>query len=293
MRIIIKVFIILFVITKVLLLPVVAEAQQCADWICWEKPCKDVSLCPYGGNNQICTCSKVDYCDSIPLPPSCVTCGPGTYVCNSGCCPIDPPSCFLAGTQVLLPDGGTKNIENIEVGDEVISQVEDGIRSISRVKEVETPVRLQMCQLSFENGDVLELTDEHPLLTTAGWKAIEPTHTYKEVPGLPVSTLGTGDSVISNSATATVSAIACRSEQNQTYNLILDGTARTYFANGYLAHNKGEVGSYCGRFSPEKLRIHQECNKKRGGQLRSAPTFYSLLIYSLTSQYSPSAHHSA
>lgn len=236
------------------------QAEQCADWICWEETCDaGTDGCPYGGWKQSCRCGDGPSCDQDPKPAGCVTCSPGEYVCNTGCCPIDPPSCFPAGTEISLPDGNTRNIEDVEVGDQVISQAEDGTRSISQVKEVESPVRLQMCQLSFENGDVLELTDEHPLLTTGGWKAIDPTNTHEEVPGLPVSTLNVGDQVITDSSQETVSAIACRSEKNQTYNLILDGASRTYFANGYLAHNKGEPSEYCGDGSCNNGETCQTC----------------------------------
>ncbi|OGG23850.1 hypothetical protein A3A79_01440 [Candidatus Gottesmanbacteria bacterium RIFCSPLOWO2_01_FULL_43_11b] len=127
----------------------------------------------------------------------------------------------------------------MKVGDTVVSQSEDGKQSVSTVTKLDQPVRDHMCQINFSDGDTLKLTSEHPLLTQDGWKAIDPTQTYKENPDLVVSTLEKGDRVsTSDGNSAEVASLACWSERIQTYNLILDDGVNTYFADGYLAHNK-------------------------------------------------------
>lgn len=138
-----------------------------------------------------------------------------------------------------MGDDSQKNIEEVKVGDKVVSQSEDGKKSVSTVTKLDQPVRDHMCKIKFTNEESLKLTDEHPLFTQDGWKAINPKNTFKEVPDLPVTELKKGDKVVKSDGTkAEVESFACWSEKIQTYNLILDGGVNTYFADGFLAHNK-------------------------------------------------------
>jgi hypothetical protein len=173
------------------------------------------------------------------------TCDPnGIYQIRSGPCGATPPldSCFPAGTKVLMEDENQKNIEDVKVGDKVISQSENGKKSVSMVTKLDQPVRDHLCRIKFTDGDNLKLTDEHPLFTQDGWKAINPKNTLKEAPRLAVTGLKKGDEVVKSDGTkAEVSLFSCWSQKVQTYNLILDNGANTYFANGFLVHNKGET----------------------------------------------------
>lgn len=163
------------------------------------------------------------------------------------CCQIAgncPTSCFPAGTEITMASGVKKNIEDIKPGDSVVSQSESGVRSISTVSEMEEPIRDHMCRIDFEDGKNLKLTKEHPLMTQAGWKSISPSSTLEENPGLFVDDLMIGDRVYTELGTkSVVKNWSCWSEKVQTYNLLLDKGAHTYFADGYLAHNKG--GGVC------------------------------------------------
>lgn len=64
-------------------------------------------------------------------------------------------SCFPAGTKITMADYSTKNIEDVKVGDQVISQSEVGAKSVSTVKALDRPIRDQMCQINFEDGESL------------------------------------------------------------------------------------------------------------------------------------------
>jgi outer membrane biosynthesis protein TonB len=69
-----------------------------------------------------------------------------------------------------------------------------------------------------------------------------------EIPDLPVGSLMVGDQEIkSDGSKETVTSIACRNENVQTYNLKLGNGNHTYFAGGFLVHNKGAcAGCYPG-----------------------------------------------
>lgn len=197
------------------------------------------------------------YCQSSTI--KCADSGPGYCGGTSGW------TCFPAGTKVTMANENqerqisdsqisgdrsqpaytsygeaTKNIEDVKAGDKILSQSETGERSISTVSKLDQPVREHMCQIDFTDGDTLKLTNEHPLMTNDGWKSINPSKTAEENPKLIVKPLGKGDLVTrQNGKAGVVKSISCWSQTIQAYNLILEKGAHTYFADGYLAHNKG------------------------------------------------------
>lgn len=192
-----------------------------------------------GDGSYLCAAGESCNCDAS-----------NCYGCSSddggGGCQINPKTgncwtCFPAGTDVEMEGGESKNIEDVVVGDKVVSQSEEGQKSVSTVTKLDQPIRDHMCQINYTDGEVLRLTDEHPLFTKEyGWKSINPENSYKDVPSLPVAALQKGDMVSkSDGSEAEVDYFGCWSEKVQTYNLILDGGVNTYFAEGYLAHNKG------------------------------------------------------
>lgn len=144
-----------------------------------------------------------------------------------------------------MEGGGSKNIEEVVIGDTVVSQDEWGRRASSTVTELIQPVSDNMCKIEFEDGDKLEVTKSHPLMTDEGWKAIDVGAVAKERESVPVTKLEVGDRMVKVDGTnPVVSEIACWDEQVQTYNLTVDND-HTYFAGGYLAHNKGELATDC------------------------------------------------
>lgn len=168
-------------------------------------------------------------------------CGTGLYCCNrngGSCCQIGDVgdgddcdwnsitqscrTCFPAGTKITMWDGTKNNIEDVEVGDKVLSQTESGIKLSSTVTALDRPMRKHMCQISFTNGNTLRLTDEHPLFSINGWKAINPENTAKENATLPVYQLKKGDRMIKEDGSYDeVLYFGCWSQRIQTYNLIL------------------------------------------------------------------------
>lgn len=164
-----------------------------------------------------------------------------------------PETCFTGDTMVTMADGSSKPIALVTVGDHVLGR--DG--SINRVHAIDTP-ELGERRLYAFNGGAPFITHEHPLLTGRGWAAINPAATADENPSLAVETLVVGDTLFRLVA-AKVPAMATgpadtaevelateplasivphvADPATQLYNLLLDQD-HTYFANGYLVHNK-------------------------------------------------------
>lgn len=165
-------------------------------------------------------------------------------------------SCFTPETQVLMADGSEKRICDIQVGDRVMS----GEGRVNSVVAVERP-RLDGRKLHAFNGGDFFVTAEHPFLTPAGWKAIDPVATAEENPALTVAALAVGDlltvalpggaDVQGNLAVERELATSLMPLERidsvaadpalRVYNLLLDGD-HTYIANGFVVHNKGGEG---------------------------------------------------
>ncbi len=167
-------------------------------------------------------------------------------------------SCFVPGTKVAMADGGERNIEDIRAGDRVRGV--DG--AVNTVTGIERP-RLAGRLVYAINGGPAFVTAEHPFWTADGWKAIDPMATAAEKPRLRVGALVVGDRVAAAATPASGAAAGARalavayapaplrevaihtilgvtaSPDTVVYNLLLDGN-HTYFANGYLVHNKSD-----------------------------------------------------
>ena len=167
---------------------------------------------------------------------------------ESQSCEDDGGSCFPAGTKILMADESYKNIEDVEVGDFVISYDEDSKENVvDLVVDLESPVREHMCEIVFENGFELKLTNEHPVYTLGGWKSIEPRETEKENSDLIVERLNIGDWVLfENLEYKDVVSIDCWVENVQTYNLKSIRNNNNFYADGVLAHNKGDECTWGG-----------------------------------------------
>lgn len=186
-------------------------------------------------------CVYVDGCNGCTT----TSCGPGTYECNTGCCgceisgcPEDEGGgCFPAGTEVTLETGEKKNIETVAVGDRVRGRG----GSVNTVQALIQPVSDHFCRIDFENGESLEVTNSHPLFTDSGWKAINIEAARREQESVPVSELEAGDRIFNVSGeNPSVKNITCWEETVQTYNFTVDNT-NTFYAGGFLAHNKGSA----------------------------------------------------
>ena len=146
--------------------------------------------------------------------------------------------CFVAGTPVWMGDGTTKAIEQVQVGDTVLSKNEK-TGAIAAKKVLHTSVRHDIWtrKLTFDNGAVLETTDEHPL--------------YVDGRGfVKAKEVGIGNSIVTRAGPAAkVVAIQADVRQATVYNFTVD-EFHTYFVgqNALWVHNVDcNLGEYSGR----------------------------------------------
>lgn len=144
--------------------------------------------------------------------------------------PAPYDACFIAGTQVTMADGSTKNIEDIKVDDVLKGSTQDNPVMLRYVIEYTGPI------YSMNNSDYF-VSASHPFMTTDGWKSFNPAATNQESPDLLVTLLKKGDVLVrENGVLETLEKFDYRVENKTVYNFGLNGS-RDYYADGYLVHN--------------------------------------------------------
>ncbi|MFZ5951983.1 MAG: hypothetical protein ACOYXC_14845 [Candidatus Rifleibacteriota bacterium] len=166
----------------------------------------------------------------IPDPPTSDS-GSTDHECKS--------CCFAAGTPVTLADGNIRNIEDIQIGDKVKSFDEAKGKFVEGlVTKLECPVRDHLTTITFENGSILQLTNEHPLLSRQGWASIDPEATLEDH-GMKVKTLRVGSQVRHfEKEWLKIKSIYTETTEIQVFNLARVEPAQTYLAGQFVAHNK-------------------------------------------------------
>ena len=147
--------------------------------------------------------------------------------------PPPPPTCFIAGTQINMANGTTKNIEDIQVGDKVMA-IGGRIDSVTDVHDLSVADHV----LYTING-MITATEAHPFMTRDGWKSANPEASrpiYEEY-GFEIGQLEVGDMLIGIDGEVELTSLE-RSEENvQVYNFTTEST-HTYAAEGLIVHNK-------------------------------------------------------
>jgi hypothetical protein len=151
---------------------------------------------------------------------------------NYGCC-------FIAGTKITMANGTIKNIEDVEIGEQVIGK--DNI--VNTVIQFVRPMLGERKLVAFNSGTAF-MTSDHPVYTQAGWKSYDPIATmekYAVFQNDSVGQLMPGDTIATlDGQGLLVESIQTEDgpEDLQVYNFNLDGN-NTYIANNLVVHNKG------------------------------------------------------
>ncbi|MFF6979569.1 polymorphic toxin-type HINT domain-containing protein [Streptomyces sp. NPDC008343] len=157
--------------------------------------------------------------------------------------------CFLAGTDVQMADGSTKDIEDVDVGDEVLATDpetgETGAREVTRLIVTEDDKHFN--ELSIATGDGIEkltATHEHPFWSPSEQSWIE---AGDLTPGMALLT-DEGDTVV-------VIGNRAYADHARTYNLTVDDLHTYYVLVGetpVLVHNSG--GTPCVNWSAKSVK---------------------------------------
>ncbi len=152
-------------------------------------------------------------------------------------------SCFIAGTKVTMEDGSEKNIEDIVVGDEVLSFNESTLQTeVKKVIGLKTPIHNDLVKYEFANQTSITSTFDHPFyvgdLELASYTPFLTNKRYEL--SKEVKQIKAGDMVyLSNgvSKTAIKDIIELDEKDTQTYIITVEDN-HNFYANGILVHNK-------------------------------------------------------
>ena len=148
--------------------------------------------------------------------------------------------CFDPGTQVLMMDGTTKNIEDIQVGEYVMSYNEEN-HEFEPKKVLRTITKHHsddLVYVNLSNGERIGMRAYHPLLTTDGYKSLRPELVQTIMETGHVEKLKVGDILVGYDSNVAITSIEIRKpiENYDTYNLEVEGN-HNYIVNGIVAHN--------------------------------------------------------
>ena len=149
--------------------------------------------------------------------------------------------CFLAGTEVKLSNGDTKNIEDVIPGDSVISFNEESLKKESgEVTEINSFKSEHIIKVTLADGSIIKSTDDHPYYVD-GYKLAsfdsDSTNADYDLPN-DVIDLNVGDFVYNfEGDLIEVVSIEEIDGEYDTFIITVDGN-HNFYANSILVHNK-------------------------------------------------------
>ena len=149
--------------------------------------------------------------------------------------------CFVAGTQILLENGVTKNIEDVVIGDSVMSfDFKNDKIKISKVLNIFSKKVSDIVEYRFDNGGVLKSTLDHPIyVLDKGWSSYSnelSNNMYKL--DEPVKKIEVGDHVKLSNGISKLTDITIINGEHVVYNLSEVDSEHNYYANDVLVHNR-------------------------------------------------------
>jgi intein/homing endonuclease len=152
--------------------------------------------------------------------------------------------CFVAGTKITLSDNSYKNVENVEIGDIVLSyNFNTSVVEKQKVRGVGSRKVDKVVKYTFDDNSTLTATLDHPIYSNQiGWTSMDPSYTMN-VYGLTTRQSEKGVKIMKVDGTEVViESIDIISEPTFVYNVKLVENNHNFFANDLLVHNRCFIG---------------------------------------------------
>jgi hypothetical protein len=154
--------------------------------------------------------------------------------------------CFVEGTKVTMSDGRLKPIENVAVGDTVLTYDFNTNSIIStEVSRTDARIHNNLIQISFSNKTINTNTQDHPYFVKGkGWSSFNPTQSSERY-SITTSKLEIGDKCFvyqkGKLKKVKVTSIIQQEGAVKTYNLTGLKIGNSYFANGILVNSENPI----------------------------------------------------
>lgn len=148
--------------------------------------------------------------------------------------------CFVAGTKITLDDKTQKNVEDIKIGDIVLSYnfnsntvEKQKVRGVG-TKKIDTTVKY-----TFDDDEILESTLDHPMYSQQiGWVSQNPQYTFT-VYGLNTKHAEVGVKILKEDGTeSSIKSVEIISGNSTVFNVKVVENNHNFFANNRLVHNR-------------------------------------------------------
>ena len=155
--------------------------------------------------------------------------------------------CFVEGTPILMEDGSYLNIENVKVGDKVLSfDFKTNEPKSSNVLNIFSKKVDKVVKYKFESGKELIGTMDHPIyVIDKGWSSYsdELSNTLYSLE-TPVKKIEIGDVIKLHNETQVLTNTEILEGEYTVYNLSEIETCHNYYANDVLVHNRAPVSCF-------------------------------------------------
>lgn len=145
--------------------------------------------------------------------------------------------CFAKGTLINLPGGQTKNIEDLAVGEQVMTldRKTDELK-IAVVEKLEKVIHHNLVKYVFENGKQIIATQDHPFMVKdKGWASLKPENSMQYNGFATISKIEIDDEFRVGAAhTARLIQIEPIYGHQETYTISKLAGGNSFFANGFL-----------------------------------------------------------
>ncbi|WP_340067111.1 RHS repeat-associated core domain-containing protein, partial [Ascidiimonas aurantiaca] len=153
-------------------------------------------------------------------------------------------TCFVAGTKILLKDGTSKNIEDIKIGDEILS-VDMNTMKVEADQVLIVPEKdekYNKIYMEYDNGYVNIASAHHPFFVKGkGWSVYDVELAKKDL-SFEIKQIELGDIVYyyhdGTLKETKIIRIEDQKEEALMYNIKYVKKNNTFFANGILVHNR-------------------------------------------------------
>ena len=143
--------------------------------------------------------------------------------------------CFALGTLVTMSDKTQKKIEEIKIGDKILSfDLNTKQTKESVVESISFSKQKNLVTFVFENGKTITSTDDHPFFTNNGWASLNPSKTVNYLGFENVAKIEFGDLFVTEKKSVKLKATSLSSKAKMTYSIVKLNNSNTFFANGFV-----------------------------------------------------------